>query len=175
MNSTDPDAPAAGAGKPPGSYHVVERLAHAVYGLILLTAGVQELRLHEDARTAIALIAGGALVLVIAHSYSQFVAVTATEESLPSRSAAVANLLDQLALAVSAAVAIAILALAEAGALSTDTAYNVVLAAALTALFALGLAIGYHHSRRLSLGLAIGIANLAVGVIVISVEAAAAH
>jgi hypothetical protein len=42
-------------------------------------------------------------------------------------------------------------------------------------LFALGLAIGYHHSRRLSLGLAIGIANLAVGVIVISVEATAAH
>ena len=57
MKPTDPETPAAGAGQPPGSYHVVARLAHAVYGLILLTAGVQELRLHEDARTAMALIA----------------------------------------------------------------------------------------------------------------------
>ena len=175
MSSPGADETTDASNHEAGSKHVVERLAHATYGLILLTAGVQELRLHEDARTAIALIAGGALVLVIAHSYSQFVAITATEQSFPPRGAAVANLLDQLALAIPAAVAVAILALAEAGAMSTEAAYNVVLTCALAALFAFGVAMGYHHSRRITLGLGIGLANVALGALIITIEASAAH
>lgn len=156
--------------------HVVHRLAHAIYGLIVLVAVVGELRLHDDELTsAIAIVAGGALVLVIAHSYSQLVASAAMREGgLPLR-VALPILVDQLALALPATIAVGILLLGRTDLISDQTAYDIVVAGSLATLFALGVAIGLHRRRRPVAALLFGVANLAVGLVVVVVEAAAAH
>ncbi len=157
-------------------HHLIHRTAHAVYGLILLTATVGELRVHhEDARTAIYFIVGGAAVLVVAHSYSQLAAHTAVVEGFPPSREFVAAFVDQLALAIPAAVATVIFLLAEWDIISLDSAYSVTIGAALVALFVLGLAIGLHRHRQATWALGMGVANVAVAVAVIAIEAGASH
>lgn len=66
--------------------HLVHRLAHAIYGLIVLAAVVGDLSTHDDEmRTAIVLVPGGAFVLVFAHSYSQLVATASMADQTPPR------------------------------------------------------------------------------------------
>ena len=157
-------------------HHRVERLSHAVYGLILLTAGVGELSAHdEDPAIAAALILGGAIVLVIAHSYSAFVANMATHDELPPSSARVKNGLDQLTLAIPAAVAIGIMLLAEADVIGLGAAYTVTIALSLVALFVLGVLIGNHRRWPLPATIVLGLVTAAVGGVVVAVEASAAH
>jgi hypothetical protein len=157
-------------------HHRVERLSHAVYGLILLTAGVGELSAHdEDPAVAAALILGGAIVLVIAHSYSAFVATMATHDELPPSSARVKNALDQLTLAIPAAVAIGILLLAEADVIGLSAAYTATITLSLVALFALGVLIGHHRRWPLPPTIVLGLVTAAVGGVVVAVEASAAH
>ena len=128
--------------------HRVHRLAHAVYGLIILTATVGELRLHEeDVGSAIAVVAAGGAVLVVAHSYSAFIAAAAVSRSIPDRQVVVDGLVDQLPLAIPAALTVGVLALAAGGLISLGTALDLALVAALVALFALGLAIGARHGK----------------------------
>jgi hypothetical protein len=152
--------------------HVVHRLAQAIYGLIVLVAVVGELRLHDDElTTAIAILAGCALVLVIAHSYSQLVASAPMRDGgLPLR-VALPFLVDQLVLALPATIAVGILLLGRTDLISDETAYDIVVAGSLATLFASGL----HRRRRQVVALLFGVANLVVGLVVIGVEAAAAH
>jgi hypothetical protein len=158
------------------SEHLTHRLAHAIYGLIVLTATVGELRaLGEDLATAAVVIAGAFVVLVIAHGYSQIVANTATHDRMPTRTFMVANALDQLAIALPAAVAIAVLALSETGVMSLDVAYDVVLAAAIVVLAATGVLVGRHHDLSRARTVALGAANVAVGVVIIGIEVLASH
>ena len=61
-----PDATATALEHHSSRNHVVHRLAHAIYGLIVLAAVVGDLSSHDDdLRTAIVLVAGGAVVLVL--------------------------------------------------------------------------------------------------------------
>ena len=157
-------------------HHRVERLSHAVYGLILLTAGVGELWAHdEDPAVSAALIFGGAVVLVIAHSYSAFVANMATHDGLPPSSARVKNALDQLTLAIPAAMAVGIMLLAEADVIGLNAAYTATITLSLLALFALGVLIGHHRRWPVPATLVLGLVTAAIGGAVVAVEAAAAH
>lgn len=151
-------------------------MAHAIYGLIVLTAVVGDLSTHDDdLRTAMALVAGGAIVLVFAHSYSQIVAVASMRHRRASRQLVVGTLVDQLALAIPAAGALVVFSLGEVGVLSTRVAYNVVIGGSLATLFGVGVMMGRHHGRGGAWSFALGVLNTAVGVVIIGIEAAAAH
>jgi hypothetical protein len=156
--------------------HVVHRLSHAIYGLIILTATVGELSTHdEDMETAIAIVGIGAIVLVFAHSYSQFVAATSQVESLPPARVALSNAVDQLALAIPAAIAVAVFALAAWDVITDRLAYNLVLIGTIAALFGLGLMIGAHRGRTWVWSVGVAVANTVVGVVIIGIEAGASH
>ena len=156
--------------------HVLHRLAHAIYGLIVLVAVVGELRLHDDRiDTAIALVASGALVLVVAHSYSQLVATAAMTSGIPARSAVFKTLVDQSALALPALVSLGVLLMARAGAFTPATAYGLIIAGSLVTLVGLGVAIGRHRGHNRRVAVLFGLANLAVGLAVVGVEAAMGH
>jgi hypothetical protein len=156
--------------------HVVHRLAHAIYGLIVLAAVVGELSTHdEDMRTAIVLVGAGALVLVFAHSYSQLVASASMEPKRPHLTIIVSTVVDQLALGIPAAVAVGVFALGEAGVITDRAAYNIVIAGTLATLFGVGATIGRHRGKGWVWSTAAGLGNLAVGLVIIGIEAAAAH
>lgn len=158
------------------SEHRSHRLAHAIYGLIVLTAAVGELRaLEEDFGTAAVVIAGAFVILVIAHGYSQAVANAATHEGRPTLEFMRANAIDQLAIAVPAAVAIVVLAISQTSLLSLSAAYNIVVVGAIAVLAAAGIAIGVHHGLSLGRTLGLGAANMAVGSLIVWIEALAAH
>lgn len=155
--------------------HVVHRLAHAIYGLIVLAAVVGDLSTHDDdLRTAIVLVGAGGAVLVVAHSYSQLVAAASMYSEMP-RSVIVSTVVDQLALAIPAAAAVAVFALGEAEIISADLAYDIVIVGSLVTLFVLGVTIGFHRKKGVAWSIAVGVGNLAVGLIIIGIEAAAAH
>lgn len=156
--------------------HVVHRLAHAIYGLIVLAAVVGDLSTHDDdMRTAIVLVAGGAVVLVFAHSYSQLVAAASMAHENPPWSVILSTFVDQLALAVPAVVAVVVFALGETGVISDRTAYNVVLLGSLATLFVLGVMMGRHRQKGRAWSIALGVSNTMVGLAIIGIEAAAAH
>jgi len=156
--------------------HVVHRLAHAIYGLIVLAAVVGDLSTHDDdMRTAIVLVGAGALVLVIAHSYSQLVAAASMYPKAPPWTVIVSTVVDQLALAVPASIAVVVFALGEASIITERAAYNIVIVGSLATLFALGVIIGVHSRKGAVWSAAVGMGNLAAGLVIIGVEAAAAH
>ena len=156
--------------------HVVHRLAHAIYGLIVLTAVVGELSTQdEDMDTAIVVVGVGAIVLVFAHSYSQLVAATSQVEEFPPASVIWSNAVDQLALALPATLAVAVFALAGWDVISDDAAYTTVLIGTLATLFGLGVIIGSHLNRSWVWSLGVAVANTIVGLVIIGIEAAAAH
>jgi hypothetical protein len=156
--------------------HVVHRLAHAIYGLIILTATVGELATHdEDMETAIGIVGIGAIVLVFAHSYSQLVAATSQLDSFPPGRVIWSNALDQLALAIPAALAVGVFALAAWDVIADSLAYNIVLVGTLVTLFGLGLMIGAHRKRSWVWSGGVAVANTVVGLVIIGIEAGAAH
>jgi len=156
--------------------HVVHRLAHAIYGLILLAAVVGDLSTHDDdMRTAIVLVAGGAIVLVFAHSYSQLVAAASMTYERPPWAVIGRTLVDQLALAVPAALAVGLFALGAADVISDRAAYNLVILGSLGTLFALGVVMGLHRQKGVAWSLALGVSNTMVGLVIIGIEASAAH
>ena len=156
--------------------HVVHRLAHAIYGLIVLAAVVGDLSTHDgDMRSAIVLVGGGALVLVVAHSYSQLVAAASMYEQTPPWTVILSTVVDQLALAVPAAIAVGVFALGEADIITDRAAYGIVITGTLATLFALGMTIGVHRQKGHVWSAAVGLCNLAVGLVIIGIEAAAAH
>lgn len=62
------------------AHHRAERLSHALYGLIIITATLVAERAHvEEVGEALALLLTTALVLVLAHTYSAFMAERAVE------------------------------------------------------------------------------------------------
>ena len=156
--------------------HVVHRVAHAIYGLIILAAVVGELSAHDESMgTAIVIVAAGGIVLVFAHTYSQFVATASMSNDKPEFATTWTTLVDQLALAVPATLAVVVFALGNADVISDRAAYNVVLGGSLLSLFGLGIAIGIHRHKSTLWSLGIGLANAFVGFAVISIEAASSH
>jgi cellobiose-specific phosphotransferase system component IIC len=136
--------------------------------LIVLTAGNQELRRQdEDMVTAMAVIGGGALVLVVAHFYSGMVAYFATTSANAPCHVWLEAIIDQLTIAIPASIAVFFYALSYAGAYTSDNAFIIVYSLALGALFVTGFEIGYHRHKvrpsSFALGLAIGCVNVVIG------------
>ena len=108
-------------------------------------------------------------------SYSQLVAAASMYPTTPPWTVIVSTVFDQLALAVPAAIAVGVFALGEAEVITDRAAYNTVIVGSLATLFALGVTIGVHRRKGAVWSAAVGFANLAAGLLIISVEAAAAH
>lgn len=149
-----------------------ERLSHALYGLIIVTATLVAEQGHvTEAGDALGLLLGTALVLLLAHTYSSVVAERTVEGgslgSLGRRMVVEDNLPVLLAIAFPAVLFL----LAGADVMALATAYTASIAFSLVALFALGLYEGRVASLNWYHSILSGAAAGAIGLIVVAVEA----
>jgi hypothetical protein len=149
-----------------------ERLSHALYGLIIVTATLVAEQSHvTEVGDAIGLLLGTALVLLLAHTYSSVMAERAVDGrslgSVGRRMVVEDNLPVLLAIAVPAVLFL----LAGADVMMLDTAYTASIVFSLVALFGLGLYEGRVASLNWYHALLSGAAAGAIGVIVVAVEA----
>jgi hypothetical protein len=149
-----------------------ERLAHALYGLIIVTATLVAERAHvTEVVDALGLLLGTGLVLLLAHTYSSVMAERAVEGhnlgSLGRRIVVEDNLPVLLAIAAPGLLFI----LAGLGVMSLNTAYTAAIVFSLAALFGLGLYEGRTASMSWSQSLISGAAAGAIGLVVVAFEA----
>jgi hypothetical protein len=149
-----------------------ERLSHALYGLIIVTATLVAEKSHvTEVGDALGLLLGTALVLLLAHTYSSVMAERAVEGgslgSVGRRMIVEDNLPVLLAIAVPAVLFL----LAGADVMMLDTAYTAAIAFSLVALFGLGIYEGREASLNWFHSILSGAAAGAIGVIVVAFEA----
>ena len=149
-----------------------ERLNHALYGLIIVTATLVAEREHVDhAGAAIALLLGTALVLLLAHTYSAAMAArTVDGHSLGAAGRRVVAL-NNLPVLFAIAVPIALFSLAWLDVITLRAAYVVSIGTSLAALFGLGVYEGREASMSWPKAILAGSAAAAIGLVVIAVEA----
>jgi len=148
-----------------------ERLNHALYGLIIVTATLVAERDHvEEAAEALVLLFGTALVLLLAHTYSAAMAARAVGGhplgTAGRRLVAVNNLPVLLAIVVPALLFV----LAGVEAIELRTAYRLSIATSLLALFGLGVYEGRIASMSWPKAVLSGAFAGAIGVLVVGVE-----
>ena len=149
-----------------------ERLSHALYGLIIVTATLVAEQSHvTEVSDALGLLLGTALVLLLAHTYSSVMAERAVEGgslgSVGRRMIVEDNLPVLLAIAIPAVLFV----LAGADVMTLDTAYTASIVFSLVALFGLGLYEGRVASLSWVHSILSGAAAGAIGVIVVAFEA----
>jgi hypothetical protein len=153
-------------------FREAERLSHALYGLIIVTAALGAEMAHiTEASEALVLLLSTAMVLMLAHTYSAAVAERAIEgHSLGSvgRRMVVADNIPVLSAVV---VPVILFALAGADVMTLQTSYTIAIVFSLATLFGVGL----YEGRRASMGwihsILSGAAAGAIGVIVVVIEA----
>lgn len=155
-----------------GGHRRAERLSHALYGLIIVTATLVAEKGHvTEVGDALGLLLGTALVLLLAHTYSSVMAERVVEGgslgSVGRRMIVEDNLPVLLAIAVPAVLFV----LAGADVMMLDTAYAAAIAFSLVALFGLGLYEGRVASLTWYHSILSGAAAGAIGVFVVAVEA----
>lgn len=155
-----------------GRFREAERLSHALYGLIIVTATLGAERAHVDeAAEALALLLSTALVLVLAHTYSAAMAdraVRGASLGTVGRRRVIADNTPVLSAIVVPAI---LFIMAGGGAMTLQTAYTASIVFSLAVLFGVGL----YEGRRASMGwihaALSGTAAGAIGVIVVAIEA----
>ena len=149
-----------------------ERLAHALYGLIIVTATLVAEQGHvTEVVDALGLLLGTALVLLLAHTYSGVMAERAVEgHSLGSLGRRIV-VEDNLPVLIAIVAPGLLFILAGLGAISLDTAYTAAIVFSLVALFGLGLYEGRVASMSWFHSLISGAAAGAIGLIVVAFEA----
>lgn len=153
-------------------FRQAERLSHALYGLIIVTATLGAERVHiAKASEALAVLFSTALVLVLAHTYSAAMAERAVSGTRLGKKGRRAIIVDNLPV-VSAVIVPAILfTLAGAKVISLQAAYGAAIVFSVAVLFGLGL----YEGRRASMGwmysVLSGAAAGAIGMTVVLIEA----
>lgn len=149
-----------------------ERLSHALYGLIIVTATLGAEKAHvTEVADALALLLGTAFVLLLAHTYSAVMAERALEgHSLGSVGRRIV-VDDNLPVLAAVVVPAALFILAGFDVMTLQTAYVASIVFSLAALFGLGL----YEGRTASMGwfhsILSGAGAGAIGVVVIVIEA----
>lgn len=148
-----------------------ERLNHALYGLIIVTATLVAEQAHvTEVGDALGLLLGTALVLLLAHTYSAAMAErTVAGHGLGSVGRRVV-VLDNLPVLVAIVVPVVLFLLAGVDVMTLQTAYKASIAFSLVALFGLGLFEGREASMRWVPSLLSGAAAAAIGMVVVAVE-----
>lgn len=153
-------------------FHRTERFAHAIYGLIIITAVlVAEAEHTLDPIDALLIVVGTGIVLLLAHTYVAVVAErTLVKHRLGSRQR-VDVLLDNLPVVIAVIGPSLLFVAAELGAIGIETAFRWAIAFSLVALYAIGVfegrRIGYSWARSLMVGLG----GALIGGVIIAVEA----
>jgi hypothetical protein len=149
-----------------------ERLSHALYGLIIVTATLVAERTHvTEVSDAFGLLLGTALVLLLAHTYSAVMAERAVEgHSLGSvgRRMVVEDNVPVLLAIIAPAV---FFVLAGVDVMSLRDAYTASIVVSLVALFGLGLYEGRTASMGWGTSILSGTAAGAIGLVVVAFEA----
>ena len=152
-------------------FHRTERFAHAIYGLIIITAVlVAEAEHTTDPIDALIIVVGAGIVLMLAHTYVAVVAErTLIKHELRARRRVVV-IADNAPVLIGVIVPSLLFIAAEAGAIELETAFKWAIAFSLVALYGVGVfqgrRIGYSWPRSLVLGLA----GAAVGAAIIAIE-----
>jgi len=150
----------------------IERLSHGLYGLIIVTAALVAEQQHVDeAGDAIALLLGTALILFLAHTYSEMVAVRVIEARPLGVKGLGMVIRDNVPLLFAIVVQTAFLLLAWLDVVSLQTAYAASIAYTLIALFGLGVYAGRVASFKWPRAILIGIEAGAIGIIIVAIEA----
>jgi hypothetical protein len=149
-----------------------ERLGHALYGLIIVTATLVAEKGHvTEVVDALGLLLGTALVLLLAHTYSGAMAERAVEgHSLGSLGRRIV-VEDNLPVLIAIVAPGLLFILAGLGVLSLATAYTAAIVLSLAALFGLGLYEGRTASMSWPQSVLSGAAAGTIGLIVVAVEA----
>lgn len=159
-----------GAGVP--GHRRSERLSHALYGLIIVTATLVVERSHvTEVADALALLLGTALVLLLAHTYTAVIAErTVSGHGLGSVGRRLV-VEDNLPVLMAIIVPALLFLLSGAGALALHTAYTASILFSLVALFALGVSEGRTASMGWPASILSGTVAGAIGLLVVAVEA----
>jgi len=153
-------------------HHRAERLSHALYGLIIVTAtlGAESAHVSEVA-DALGLLLGTALVLLMAHTYSAVMAERTVEgHSLGSVGRRMV-VKDNMPILIAIVVPALLFILAGFGVMTLQAAYTVSILFSIVALFGVGLYAGRSASMTWPHSVISGAAAGAIGVIVIMIEA----
>ena len=156
----------------PETHRKAERLSHALYGLIIVTATLMAEQLHiTEVDEAMALLLGTALVLLLAHTYSAAVAERTVEgHSLGSVGRRVV-MRDNLPVLIAIIVPALLFILAGIGVITLQSAYTAAIVFSVVALFGLGLYEGRSASMSWPKSLLSGAAAGTIGLIVVAIEA----
>jgi hypothetical protein len=154
------------------AHRKAERLSHALYGLIIVTATLVAERLHvTEVTDALGLLLGTALVLLLAHTYSSVMAERAVEGRPLGNAERHLEVKDNLPVLLSIVVPGALFLLAGADVMTLRRAYGLAIVFTLISLFGLGL----YEGRRASMGwihsVLSGAAAGAIGIVVVAFEA----
>ena len=154
-----------------GLQHRAERLSHALYGLIIVTATLVAEKQHiDEAAQAMGMLVGIALVLVLAHTYSALMAARIADKGPLGEVGRRLVLLDNLPVALAILVPLLLFGLAGLSVIPLQTAYAVSIWFSLIALFGVGVYQGRAASMTWGRALGSGAAAGAIGVLVIAVE-----
>ena len=154
------------------SQHRTERLSHALYGLIIITAALAAERDHvEEVGEALALLLSTALVLVLAHTYSAVMAERALEEGPLTAVAKRLVVADNLPVVSGIVVPSVLFVVAGIGWIELSVAFGLSIGFTVAALFALGM----HEARLAGMRgirlLAGGLGAAAIGLFIVGIEA----
>jgi len=150
----------------------IERLSHGLYGLIIVTAALVAEQEHVDeAGDAIALLLGTALILFLAHTYSEIVALRVIEARPLGVTGLRTVVWDNVPLLFAIVVQTAFLLFAWLDVITLQTAYAVSIAYTLMALFGLGVYAGRAASFKWPHAILIGIEAGVIGIIIVAIEA----
>ena len=153
-------------------HHLVERLSHGLYGLVIITATLVAEQDHVDqAGDALGLLLGTAVVLLLVHTYTAAMA----EPTVTGHSLGVTGhrlvVKDNLPVIFAVAGPASFLTMAAFDIIRLDTAYRLAIAFGIVALFILGVYEGRRASMKWTQTLLSGAAAGAIGLVVIAVEA----
>ena len=167
-----PEKPQSDFGVDVPTHRRAERLSHALYGLIIVTATLGAERGHvTEVVDALGLLLGTALVLLLAHTYSAVMAERAVEgHSLGSVGRRIV-VEDNLPVLFAIAVPALLFVLAGLDVMTLQTAYIASIVSSLLALFGLGLYEGRTASMGWGHSILSGAAAGSIGLIVIAFEA----
>jgi hypothetical protein len=148
-----------------------EQSAHAIYGLIIITAAlVADREGAEDALTSLLVLWGAGLVLILAHVYSAIVGEVGAEGQWLSHAERHVLIVDNIPVLAAIVVPSLLMMVAGLGLISLDLAIDLSIVLSVAGLFALGT----YQARRsgASVGVQLGVGALggAVGIVVIALE-----
>ena len=153
-----------------------ERSAHAIYGLIIVTAAlVADREFADDALMALLTVWGAGLVLLFGHIYSALVAEVDATGRLPSYAERHVLIADNLPLLAAMVVPTVLLSAAGIGLIQLNLAISLSIAAAIAALFWVGVYQAGRSGVSLMMRVVVGVIGAGLGMAVILLEVLLAH